>query len=778
MTPIQQLEDKLANLPKEVEALRNDQNIRLAKLAEALGEEFEATHHSHLTNTMSDIACALGEEFDRVHAERAQPFELSLAELQQNQDRIAAVVQDLQQEREVKQQMPDLGTEKSEAERELCVADVESLLDANSTFVDELRQNFKNLASVVEDLLHRQVALASELEVVRRDCAGPRITDPRIVSSPQGSIQRSPVSTRIADPVTSQESTSDSKREPYSKGSPGAVSESEAVSNLASDLDRELSRAGATHWCDSPTGVASNAPIEALDILRTENHVKMEAMAAALGEEFESIHINNLSDLACFLGEEFDKVHGPLEGSVAELQQNQTRLASVVEGMLERQDNDKQRASSLDEVKPQQIENISGAIERLVESQATLFSELEALRNTRLEPPPLEKSSEPDAAPSTIAVRCLPEEIEALRSDNHAKLAAMAEALGEEFEAMVPVHLGDMASALGEEFDKLYGEKHRLLHGGLLELQQNQAKLAAIVFRQEHVASTMDPNDPEAASKNKKARSDYESVCCFVRSEIDQKLESLREQLSSSIEICNPVGSSVDGEQLYAAQREQILSAVQENSKAAHASHEAQFEKLFLMARNQAEMFDEIRQRHDELQKMEALPPKAQLNVAGGPSSFSFSLPQDGPQESLQRSVQAAEGPAPPLRQQAALQQVMDDELRRARLALEGMPTFGMPDPQVSKVRRDTEAWDAPDTIAPGDFDDNAPPLSSRFCAVPVPGLRSQASEVATASTASASATAPASGAASASSAAAGTSVAPLPPVATLPSSLPATIVD
>jgi len=69
-------------------------------------------------------------------------------------------VQGLQQQRESKE--TESGTGEAGG-RELSMVEVDSLLDANTEFVNELRQNFASLSTVVEDLLHRQVALASEL---------------------------------------------------------------------------------------------------------------------------------------------------------------------------------------------------------------------------------------------------------------------------------------------------------------------------------------------------------------------------------------------------------------------------------------------------------------------------------------------------------------------------------------------------------------------------------------------------------------------------------------
>merc|ERR1719247_3475034 len=92
-----------------------------------------------------------------------------------------------------------------------------------------------------------------------------------------------------------------------------------------------------------------------------------------------------------------------------------------------------------------------------------------------------------------------------------------------------------MAIALGEDFDKLHEEKHQVLQSSLVELQQNQAKLAAIVLRQEYVASLTEYTDEGSAEQIKKPRVEFETLCTYVRSEIDRKLQALRDQLSQEV---------------------------------------------------------------------------------------------------------------------------------------------------------------------------------------------------------------------------------------------------
>jgi hypothetical protein len=814
---LRQLQEKLASLPQEVEALRKDHNEKLAALAGCLEGNTVQTQSMNLTSTMSHIACALGEEFDKVHAERSSSIEHCLVELQQNQDKLAAVVHDLQQRRENTEQGSNLVTDQGEANRELCVAEVESLLDANTEFVDELRGNFANLSTVVEDLLHRQISLASELEVVRRDCVSKPRMDTCIAASPEGSLQRSPTQ----QGVTSQESTSDSKRDPFGKSSPGMSDapsalhrEADAISNLASDLDCELSRVGVPDWDRPADRAVPHLPLH-MDVLRNEHEQKLSAMATALGEEFEQIHVNQLSDMACALGEEFDRVHAekhePLRGCVIELQQNQERLAALMEGMLERQEFDKKYTDFLDEFKPQNFESVSGVIEKLLENQASIASELESLRQKSGTQPSAEverqasmntsvheveetalqeaqmltglandlrneleqKVNQPRMSSAVVTkIASLPAELDALRREQR----ELAEALAEEFENANATQLTDMACALGEEFDKLQGEKHQLLQGSLVELQQNQAKLAAIVLRQEYKASLSEFTEGESADKSKLPRSgaEYESLCCFVRAEIDQKLTALREQLSQQVlqtlEAPRAVDATVDAELA--------------TSKAAHAFNEEQLEQLFRITREQAALLEEIRQRQGQVQTLEAAsspfkswrgddrsplmplptlsmfvedePASGEQTVEGALSvpdtaTLSNRLPivsftdtsawqdpvsalipaQDrlAEQDSPLRAMATSQ--LPELRQQLALQQVMDDELRRARLALEGMPTFGAPEQFVPKVRAEPEAWEVPDTCAPGDID--SVPLSGRWFAAPAaavpPGLRAQASE-------------------------------------------------
>jgi hypothetical protein len=366
-------------------------------------------------------------------------------------------------------------------------------------------------------------------------------------------------------------------------------------------------------------------------------------------------------------------------------------------------------------------------------------------------------------------IASLPAEFDALRREQR----ELAEVLAEEFENANATQLTDMACALGEEFDKLQGEKHQLLQGSLVELQQNQAKLAAIVLRQEYKASLSEFTEGESADKSKLPRSgaEYESLCCFVRAEIDQKLTALREQLSQQVlqtlEAPRAVDATVDAE-----------------LKAAHAFNEEQLEQLFRITREQAALLEEIRQRQGQVQTLEAAsspfkswrgddrsplmplptlsmfvedePASGEQTVEGALSvpdtaTLSNRLPvvsftdtsawqdpvsalnpaQDrlAEQDSLLRAMATSQRPE--LRQQLALQQVMDDELRRARLALEGMPTFGAPEQFVPKVRAEPEAWEVPDTCAPGDID--SVPLSGRLFALPAaavpPGLRAQASE-------------------------------------------------
>jgi hypothetical protein len=539
-------------------------------MALALGEEFGTTYAIHMSEhkdehltAMGKLAEAMGEEFDKVHQERSQPIESCLLELQQNQEKIVTVVQDLQ--------MQSIGKSDSstkDGSTDLSVAEVEKLLDANTEFVDELRSNFAKLSNVVEDLLHRQVALGSELEVVRKDCAVKPSDGPWIAASPQESLQHSP--SQLG--ATSQESTSDTKREENPlKPSPGMMSDDtrtlhkdvELMSNMAGDLDCELSRTGINNLERLNQKVAS-FPLE-LNAIRKEQDAKLVEVAAALGDEFERSQAGQLSDMVLVLGEEFDKVlaekQEPLEDSVVELQQNQARMVALMEGLIERQEFDKQYTDFLEDFKPQNFDSVSGMINRLLESQAALTTEFDALRQTCVTQDPagggreivqqeaqmlsilakkikreLERNNEIGSADQAIGkLACLPAEFEALRITHNAQLVRMVETLGDEFEKIHDIKMNDMAFALGEEFDKLQGEKNGLLQSSLVELKQNQAKLASIVLKQEYVASLSEFTDSEAAEKRMGPCAEYESLCCFVRSEIDQKVEALREHLSAQV---------------------------------------------------------------------------------------------------------------------------------------------------------------------------------------------------------------------------------------------------
>jgi len=499
--------------------------------------------------------------------------------------------------------------------------------------------------------------------------------------------------------------------------------------------------------------------------------------------------------------------------------QQQHHLMQSMEGMLERQEFDKKYTDFLDEFKPQNFESVSGVIEKLLENQASIASELESLRQKSGTQPSAEverqasmntsvheveetalqeaqmltglandlrneleqQVNQPRMSSAVVTkIASLPAEFDALRREQR----ELAEALAEEFENANATQLTDMACALGEEFDKLQGEKHQLLQGSLVELQQNQAKLAAIVLRQEYKASLSEFTEGESTDKSKLPRSgaEYESLCCFVRAEIDQKLTALREQLSQQVlqtlEAPRAVDATVD------AELSLVHQELANSCKAAHAFNEEQLEQLFRITREQAALLEEIRQRQGQVQTLEATtspfkswrgddrsppmplptlsmfvedePASGEQTVEGALSvpdtaTLSNRLPivsftdtsawqdpvsalipaQDrlAEQDSPLRAMATSQ--LPELRQQLALQQVMDDELRRARLALEGMPTFGAPEQFVPKVRAEPEAWEVPDTCAPGDID--SVPLSGRLFALPAaavpPGLRSQASE-------------------------------------------------
>jgi len=554
--------------------------------------------------------------------------------------------------------------------------------------------------------------------------------------------------------------------------------EGDVVSNLASELDCELRRAGVGDR-------VPNLPTE-MEVFRNDHAETLTAMATALGEEFEQIHVNHLSEMASALGEEFDKVHAewsqPMEGCVIELQQNQARLVTLMQGMLERQDLD---TACLDELK---LGSVSGATGLRVGSQASPASEADALRLSENRSPfskqtinapsdmqpgnerswqSLDQSGEGATSLALHKVQGRVD-VEALREEQNAKLAAMAEALGEEFEHMHSVHLTDMACALGEEFEKLHGERHQLLQDSLVELQQNQSKLAALVLRQEYVTSLTEFTEPDAAEGSKKPRAEFESLCCYVRCEIDQKLESLRVQLSKEVlqtlEAPRPGDFAIGAEQLSAVQHE-----LHDSFKAGHASNEAQLTRLFRITQEQASLLDEVRQRVARPSSMEEagpddggmqtrslLPSNATGDAScqhGTGSPLDATLGRDAryygqldfsgssgavvaPIVLQSRAVQerpVATLQLPVVRQQAALKQVMDDELRRARSALEGMPTFGVADRLSTNSQGDSslEAWEVPDTCAPGDID--SIPLSGRWFAAPAapvpPGLRAQASE-------------------------------------------------
>lgn len=339
---------------------------------------------------------------------------------------------------------------------------------------------------------------------------------------------------------------------------------------------------------------------------------------------------------------------------------------------------------------------------------------------------------------------CCPADLEALRQEQTAKLSAMAEALGEEFEHMHTANLTDMAITLGEDFDQLHEEKHQVLQSSLVELQQNQAKLAAIVLRQEYVASLTEytgAGSAGSAEEITKPRAEFETLCCYVRSEIDQKLQALREQLSHEVlQTLEAPRAKANG----------LREHLAESWTAAHCSHEAHFDQLFRITQEQGALLDDMRQQHTDpqtespirafLRRSEERTPDeaimddavAQVKVAlfAGASCASAieSLAEMAPNSRAGATAQERALAAlqlPKLRQQAALQQVMDNELCRARLALEGMPTFGALDANGC----DTEPWDADDQ--PDDAD--GVPLSGRWFAAPLPpvppGLRAQASE-------------------------------------------------
>jgi hypothetical protein len=795
----------------------------MTELSAALRDEFDRLHAERTT--------ALKDEVDRNHAERTmaeiQPIQNSLTEMQQNHDRMAAIVQDLQQQRDVACQEKDSGTTNADIGSGLCVAEVETLIEANTEFVGELQRNFSNLSSVVEDLLRRQISLASELEAVRRENADRPPQLSMISASPQGSLQCSPG----LNVGTSQESTSDSKRSLLGKPSPGLLSDAasavlqdhDAVSNVVSDLDCELSKAGGNHW----DHLRTNLPV-AMEGFRKEQDIKLTAMAEALGEEFEHIHVNHLSELAMVMGEEFDKTHAekhePLEGHVLELQLGHERLTALLQAMLERQAYNNKHTVFLDDFKPQQIDNVSGAVWELLERPnvkdaglrtlldaelATLHqkppanqfaieggdrSELQSKGDSKcqsklaLDVPAVELDTMQCAAnnvPATLQqqalllskfvkelrsqlgatghagvasdvismIGCGTVDLEALRQEQTELLSAMAETLGEEFELMNSGRLADMAIALGEDFDKLHEEKHQVLQSSLVELQQNQAKLAAIVLRQEYVASLTEYTDEGSAEQIKKPRVEFETLCTYVRSEIDQKLQALRDQLSRE------VLQTLEAPRAHAERVSLVRESLAESWTAAHCSHDAHFEQLFRITQEQGAVLDDMRQQHTcEGQKHSCEDPQtespikaflrrseertpdeavlddavAQVKVAlfAGESCASAieSLAEMAPDPRAGATAQERALVAlqlPKSRQQAALQQVMDNELCRARLALEGMPTFGALDANGC----DAEPWDAHDQ--PDDAD--GVPLSGRWFAAPLPpvppGLRAQASE-------------------------------------------------
>lgn len=704
---------RLSALEQKVEEVLQRQTAHASELA-SVDKVAQSQQLAHLTH----IAEYLGEEFDRAHSEKHQPIESCLLDLRDNQLWLAKAVKALQQQI--------------------------VLPGGHGCSLEDLSRQLTKLSKVVQDMIDGQcpVAFAADPKVQLQ-------VNSRNAASPKGRLQQSPG-------INSQESTSDSKRELHSKRSPDGTSD--ALSEMGSHLDN------GGEWDRLHDKVVS-LPLE-LEALRSENGASGNPVS----------------------GEVLARRSDPLEGSVAELRHGQDRLLTIVEDLLERQEHDKKFADFLEDFKPQNFDRLSSIVATLQERQSALASEMELLRERHCQPldqavaqtNPQKGAQLSKVAPSgaTNGVRgeldkllgsCdvtdmivkmagLPKELEAIKRDHNVKLREMAESLGEEFQhaaaALENFSLGvssDMACALGEEFDKVYDENNQVLQNKIEAMRETQAKLVEIVLRQECHTTLAENTDGEKSN----AQTQFESLCCFVRSEIALKVDALRQELAASMhqEMAQPCKAATE-------KAPDVVISLPERSENAmalrfpsvehceepdtHAQRQSATEVQDIPVLNtNAQAREETSVASDFILPSQDTTLRAQdadleLADASGQSNHEpispsgyFTLGVDQ-FESITRDL-ASESQTAEWSQREALRKIMDDELRRARMALESMPNFeglalGRDQNSGEIARTRIKSVDVPEIIELGEPEET--PLRERWPVLYVlPGLRAGMSE-------------------------------------------------
>jgi len=795
----------------DAEKFLQEYQSRLDRMAKLLGEEFEATHHVRLTDALD----ALGEEFDKVR----EPLELRIDELQKDQETLhGGLVSYVEEARQnharlaaLEQKLEDVMQRQTAHVSDLASAAQSQHLAHLSHIAEYLGEEFDRahtekaqpIESCLRDLRNNQESLAIAVQALQQQFALPggyglsleelkkqqaklskvvqdMIEDPKLLVQVNSSTT-SPKRLQQSPGINSQESTSDSKRELHGKRSPDGTSD--ALSEVGSQLDN------GGEWDRLHDKVVS-LPVE-LEALRSENGASAEA-EMSIGQE------RLLAITEDVKPQNFDR----LSKIVATLQERQSSLASELEILRQRYPQPlEQSVAPASMQKHDELHKVSSLA--LPQETNGVRGELDKLLGAR------------DVTDMIVKMAGLPKELQAMKQEHHARLREMAESLGEEFHhaaaALENFSLGvssDMACALGEEFDKVYDENNQLLQSKIEAMRETQAKLVEIVLRQECYSSLAEnANAAEMKDSEKSsAQTQFESLCCFVRSEIAMKVDALRQELVEANSTsamhqelalsCKAAQESNDAQlmRLYQATREHAAlledlrrrhlvatevsrsapighldapnnfsentedtSVVGERSTALAASADVQCEQVATFSHIQspveaqapecsasAETREELSIANDPISTLQDAHLAGQESVVelGGDNDHTYHRSDSSDRgfftlgvdqfESVTQDL-ASDAQSADWRQREALRKVMDDELRRARMALESMPNFGglafgRDQNGVDTIRIHSQALDVPEILEFGDPEET--PLRERWPVLYVlPGLRAGMSE-------------------------------------------------